>query len=249
MILTAALVSALYVLAVGTSTGREAEGVLYVNPHPFGDRVWAAAIATVNVWTVPGVAAIAILLATKNHGAGRIVAVLIVGANASTFVLERAVERLDPVGGERLRDLGEGFFPSGHATAAMSLGCAIVLAVPTSCAPLVSLVMSLYVAAVGVALVTPGNHHLSDVLAGMLIAAAWARTADPAHRPAPVRGRAVLVAAMLVGIVGGCLAAWVSGLAPDDYPDLVIAAGVVTVAAFIIADLGLRRRASAAELP
>jgi membrane-associated phospholipid phosphatase len=247
----AALVSGLYVLAVGTRIGRETESALYVNPDPTGDWVWAAAIATVNGWTLPVLAVLAAVVAARNHGvrAGIAVAVLVTGANLSTYVLERGLEGLDPVGGERLRVLGEGFFPSGHATAAMSLGCGAVLAVPASRAPLISLVMSAYVATVGVALVTPGNHHLSDVLAGMLIAAAWARLALPAHGSAPMQGRLVLGAAVLLGVVGGCLSAVVSGLPPYRYLDLVIAGGLVTVTAFIVAHMGVRRRPDAAAPP
>jgi hypothetical protein len=79
-----------------------------------------------------------------------------------------------PLGGERHRVLGVGFFPSGHATGAMSVACALVAFVPARRAPLAALAGGAYPATVGVALVAPANHHRSsDVLAGLLVAAAW----------------------------------------------------------------------------
>ena len=72
------------------------------------------------------------------------------------------------------RTLGPEAFPSGHATAAMSLALAAVLAAPRRARPAAALLGALLALAVGVSAVVIGWHFPSDVLAGYLLATGWA---------------------------------------------------------------------------
>jgi membrane-associated phospholipid phosphatase len=71
-----------------------------------------------------------------------------------------------PVGPEAL--------PSGHATAAMSLALAGVLAAPERARPLAAVLGLVLAVGVGVAAIAVGWHFPSDVIAGYLLATGWA---------------------------------------------------------------------------
>jgi membrane-associated phospholipid phosphatase len=68
-------------------------------------------------------------------------------------------------------------FPSGHATVAMALALSVVVVAPRALRAPVAFVGAVYAAAVGISLVALGWHYPSDVLAGFLVAAAWAAVA------------------------------------------------------------------------
>jgi membrane-associated phospholipid phosphatase len=65
-------------------------------------------------------------------------------------------------------------FPSGHATAAMSIALAAVLVAPRRLRPLAAGVGAIFVLAVSFSLVVLGWHFPSDVVAGYLVATFWA---------------------------------------------------------------------------
>jgi membrane-associated phospholipid phosphatase len=229
-----ALVCVLYVVAVGTSAGREAESDFLINPVPAADSLWAALIATVP-WTVAIGAALATVVAARNDGANGAIAVVIVvaGANLTAYGLEHALAALDPLGGERERVLGEGFFPSGHATAAMSLFPALLLAFPGR-ASLAAGAFA-YGAAVAVALVVAPGHHISDVLAGVLIVGAWAVVVGVRASAGPPRPSLPVAAAC--GALGGVTVAVICGVAPHEHLDLVLASALVIWTASAVAVL------------
>jgi membrane-associated phospholipid phosphatase len=64
-------------------------------------------------------------------------------------------------------------WPSGHATAAMSLALCAVIAVPARRRPVVAAVMSGFAIAVCYSFLELGWHYPSDVFGGFLVAAAW----------------------------------------------------------------------------
>jgi len=99
------------------------------------------------------------------------VAVIIVGANETTQVLKPWLGRVDPF--DANPSPLPPSFPSGHATVAMSLALAAVLAAPSGLRFLMALAGAVYATAVGVALVALGWHYPSDVAGGFLISAAW----------------------------------------------------------------------------
>ena len=89
--------------------------------------------------------------------------------------------------------LGPEAFPSGHATAAMSLALAAVLAAPRRARKAAALLGALLALAVGASVVAGGWHFPSDVVGGYLLASGWALVLaaglTEADRRFPARGR------------------------------------------------------------
>ncbi|HVS28122.1 MAG TPA: phosphatase PAP2 family protein [Solirubrobacteraceae bacterium] len=105
-------------------------------------------------------------------------------------------------------------FPSGHATAAMSLAlCAVVVAGPRL-RPLITAIGAAFAVATSLALITLGWHFPSDVVGGFLVATSWTLVAVAAlwaaqHRWPARTGRAAVVRvshtlapSILLGLVG-----------------------------------------------
>jgi membrane-associated phospholipid phosphatase len=97
--------------------------------------------------------------------------------------------------------IAQAAFPSGHATAAMSIAIAAVLVVPSRARPLTAVLGIALAVAVGLSLVNVGAHFPSDVVGGFLLAAFWmlvvtAALAAAAARWPEQRGRTKLAAAL-----------------------------------------------------
>jgi membrane-associated phospholipid phosphatase len=101
------------------------------------------------------------------------VIVLVGGANLTTQVLKvvLAHPRYQPILG--YQQVGLTAFPSGHATAALSMACAFALVVPRPWRPTAITLGVLATLAVGCSRVIQHYHYPSDVLGGWLVAAAW----------------------------------------------------------------------------
>jgi membrane-associated phospholipid phosphatase len=98
--------------------------------------------------------------------------VLLIGANETTEVLKPLLSGdRDPVPGVFLT---HATWPSGHATAAMSLALAMVIAVPARMRPVVAAVMAAFALAVVYSFLELGWHYPSDVLGGFEVATTWA---------------------------------------------------------------------------
>ncbi len=110
-------------------------------------------------------------------------------------------------------------FPSGHATAAMSLAIALVLVVSPRLRPLAALVGAALALGVSFSVVSMGWHFPSDVIGGFLLATGWtlvllaglraleARYPERAGRSALARrSRAVVDAVSGAGLVAVVLA-------------------------------------------
>jgi membrane-associated phospholipid phosphatase len=102
------------------------------------------------------------------------IGVIVLGANATTEVLKHVLAEPRP------NSLFPGFsplppasWPSGHATAAMSLVLASVLAVPGRLRPAAAALGTVLAIAVGYSVLANGLHYPSDVLGGLLVAATW----------------------------------------------------------------------------
>ena len=182
--LAAALAGAL-VLAVARTTGpglradrsAAAAGVAPTS-HP---RVHEASTRLMNTVDVTSLAlvggAIALLALLRRRVAEALAAlVVILGANVTTQALKAPLGELV----DRTAATAAASFPSGHATVAMSLALASVLAVAGAATPLAALAGAGYAAAVGTALVALGVHYPSDVAGGYLVAATWAALAAAA---------------------------------------------------------------------
>jgi membrane-associated phospholipid phosphatase len=98
---------------------------------------------------------------------------LVAGANLTTQVLKTilAQSRYQPILG--YRQVGTEAFPSGHATAAMSMALVFMLVVPRSWRPLTTTIGVCLVTAVGCAVVILHRHYPSDVIGGWLVAGGW----------------------------------------------------------------------------
>lgn len=99
--------------------------------------------------------------------------ILVAGANLTTQILKAALAhpRYQPILG--YRQIGSTSFPSGHATAALSIALAFVLAVPSSWRPFAALAGAVFALAVGCSVLVLNRHFPSDVLGGWLVAGAW----------------------------------------------------------------------------
>jgi hypothetical protein len=78
-------------------------------------------------------------------------------------------------------------YPSGHATAAMSLALAAVLISPRAHRPLVAALGGVFALAVSFSIMVLRWHFPSDVVGGYLVATAWALAALAALRYAQAR--------------------------------------------------------------
>jgi hypothetical protein len=101
-------------------------------------------------------------------------------------------------------------WPSGHATAAMTLALAAVLVAPRARRPLVAVAGGAFAVAVGVAVVALHWHFPSDVVGGYLVAATWSlvvaaalRALEPGRAPAPAGAWRAAGALVAGGALGG----------------------------------------------
>jgi len=241
--------AAVYLVALGTRWGLHADARALPRSAtgPAWERAHVAlrrAVDTVHVANIAIAALGAALVALRRRRTDLAAVALatVAGANATTQVLKPLLARTDPLGGEAERSLGASF-PSGHATAAMSLALVAVIVVPRAWRPTVALIASGYAACVGVGLVLLVAHYPSDVVGGYLVAGAWAAamaaialagrergpsaTQRPAHLPPP---RALAGAIVLALAVGALLLVPASRLGHG-----VFAVSAVTIAAIALA--------------
>jgi membrane-associated phospholipid phosphatase len=140
---------------------------------------------------------------------------LVVVANVATQILKLALAhpRYQPVLGAD--QLGPEAFPSGHATAAMSIALAAVLVFPPRARAVITALAAAYVIAAVTSILVLAWHFPSDVAGGLLVASAsffgvvaalraiasWSgrRVQRPSRRPRLSLG---LTEAALVGMVG-----------------------------------------------
>jgi membrane-associated phospholipid phosphatase len=95
--------------------------------------------------------------------------VVLVGANLTTHLLKPAVGHWRDAG----VGLGSAAWPSGHATASMTLALCAIIVAPAAWRPLVAVSGLMFTLAVGFTLVAAGWHFPSDVVGGYLVAGTW----------------------------------------------------------------------------
>jgi membrane-associated phospholipid phosphatase len=102
-----------------------------------------------------------------------IIAILI-GANATTELLKPLLAANRPAPPPNtLFPVARGSWPSGHATAAMSLALCCVIAVPARMRPWIAALGAVFAVAVSYSFLSLAWHYPSDVCGGFLIATAW----------------------------------------------------------------------------
>lgn len=205
---------------------------------------------------VLGTVAIAVALARGRPRLALAIGALLLGANATTEVLLKPL-----LAAPRAHVLGSASpippesWPSGHATAAMSLALALVLAAPARCRPLAAALGAAFAVAVSYSLLTLGSHYPSDVLGGFLVAVIWAqvavaglsiadsrRAAAPAGNRQAVPVRRALGPAAWAAVCGGVLAGVITLAYPHqaiwyvtDHAAFVVGAGVIAALALMLA--------------
>ncbi len=144
-------------------------------------------------------------------------------------------------------------WPSGHATAAMTLALAAVLVAPRARRPLVAVAGGAFAVAVGVAVVALHWHFPSDVVGGYLVAATWAlavaaalRALEPGRAPAPAGAWRAAGALVAGGALGGLAVSAAVLLARPGVADVVgrpacVAAAVAIGALAALIPLGTSR--------
>jgi membrane-associated phospholipid phosphatase len=137
----------------------------------------AAHLVDVGPYAVFGLALIAVALLRRGGRHAVAVAVLLVGTGVTTQVLKHllAQPRLEAWLGQD--QIGAASWPSGHATAAMTLALCAVLVAPAALRPLVAVAGGAFAVGVGYALVVLAWHYPSDVLGGFLVAGLWTSVA------------------------------------------------------------------------
>jgi membrane-associated phospholipid phosphatase len=100
--------------------------------------------------------------------------VVVAGANLTTQLLKTTLEHARHKAFEHGVELPwPNSFPSGHTTAAASIGVALLLVVPAVQRPLAAVLGLAITAAVAFSVVVLGWHYPSDVLGGLLVVGAW----------------------------------------------------------------------------
>jgi membrane-associated phospholipid phosphatase len=141
------------------------------------------------LYTVWALALVGVALARRRPRLALAVAVVLPLAPLSAELLKPLLAHPHAYVG--LKDITAASWPSGHATAAMTLALCAVLVVPDVTRPLVAALGTVFVLAVGCSLLILAWHMPSDVLGGYLLAALWVSLAVAVRRAARPRRPAV----------------------------------------------------------
>lgn len=133
----------------------------------------AAALADPLPFVLGGIALVAFALLRGRLLMAAIVPLILVGANLTTQALKPALADPRIIELNGTPSIYPGSWPSGHATASMSLALCLVLVIGPRLRPLAALLGAGYAIAVGYALVALGRHLPSDVFGGYLVAATF----------------------------------------------------------------------------
>ncbi len=246
-VLAIVLMVAVYALFVGTTDGREIDSVLArrdLEPRLAG--LWFVVAALSFVLLSPIGVALALLgllwqaRRLGRRGDGIRAALMVVVAAVGARALEAIVQLLDPVGGEAARQLGSGFYPSGHAAEAMAL-CLAAIIVLRGQRRRSLLLGGIWCSAHGFVIFATHSHHISDVLGGFLLGFAVAAMVGP--RASSLRRRAEraeqkAILLMPAGVVAAVLSAQLAReMATSSLPPravLVTAAAGLCGAAFAL---------------
>lgn len=98
---------------------------------------------------------------------------LVVGANVTTQVLKRVIDR-PQVGVDLARMAAGNSLPSGHTTIAASVAVALLLVLPAGLRGVGGMLGALSAAVVGIATLSAGWHRPSDAVAALLVVGGWA---------------------------------------------------------------------------
>lgn len=228
-----ALLALIWLLAFHTGLGQHADQSILngfaglQRPRVNGLASFVAGLCNPVPFVVLAAGVVAVALARRRRRIALAVAVLLVGANATTELLKPLLAA--PRAHWLISTVAEpaaGSWPSGHATAAMSLALGLVLATSARRRPVAGAIGALFAVAVSYSFLTLGWHYPSDVLGGFLVAVIWTqlavvgvvladarqarRAAPPARRSVALRAALPPSAAAVAGVaaVAGLVALW-----------------------------------------
>lgn len=110
-------------------------------------------------------------LARRRYRVAVMLALVLLGANETTQLLKPVLG--STAGQPGWWPIGEGTWPSGHATASMTLALCTVIAAPPRRRPAVAAAMVAFALAVCYSFLELEWHYPSDVFGGFLVAATW----------------------------------------------------------------------------
>ena len=157
--------------------------------------------------TLMGAAIVAVAFVRQRPLRALAAATIIVGANVTTQILKAI---LDGPSLKSVTGVGLNYFPSGHATVAMSLAMAAAIVASRRTRGTVALLGGLYAAVVGVSTLSAGWHRPSDAFGGFLVVTAWTgavcaidtrRRTPPSEGTTPVAAPLLLVAGVLLSVL------------------------------------------------
>lgn len=180
--LSAMLVLLIWVVAVHSGPGQHADQAIFRGfldlSRPRVDSVanFIARLCDPTPWIYFAAVPVLIALVRRRPRVALGVAVILAGANLTTHLLKPllAVPRAHDLLGAHETVVSPASWPSGHATAAMSLALALVLAAPGRWRGAVAALGAIFAVAVSYSFLALGWHYPSDVLGGFLISGAWA---------------------------------------------------------------------------
>ncbi|MEA2157279.1 MAG: hypothetical protein QOE11_3419 [Solirubrobacteraceae bacterium] len=140
-----------------------------------------------------GLLLVGVALQRRRYLMAAVVPVILLSANVFTHLLKPALTDPRVIDWEGASRVYPGSWPSGHATASMSLALCLVLVVGPRLRPVAALLGAGYAIGIGYSLVSAGWHLPSDVLGGYLVAATF--TLVGAAVLAALESRAPVVAA------------------------------------------------------
>ncbi|MGH2888040.1 MAG: phosphatase PAP2 family protein [Solirubrobacteraceae bacterium] len=147
-----------------------------------------------------------VALARRRPRVAAMIAVVVLGANETTQLLKPLLAA--PRDLVYWHPIDAASWPSGHATAAMTLALCSIVAAPARRRPAVAAAMAAFAVAVCYSFLELGWHYPSDVLGGFLVAVIWTLlgiavlTIVEARRAgAPARSRSIRRAGMAASIV------------------------------------------------
>jgi membrane-associated phospholipid phosphatase len=191
-----------YWFTVQTITGRELADAALRGAELGRSRAAGPVGSTLDVVSVTtliaAVAAIAVVALIRMRRTSGLVAIgLLIAANASGRILKAYVLPRDDLGLAESAPATLNSLPSGHTTAAFSIGVAAVVVVPPWLRSATAAVGILFSSAVAIATMSAGWHRVADSLASFFLVTAWAMLAavvlllaEPDFTPAgrPARG-------------------------------------------------------------
>jgi membrane-associated phospholipid phosphatase len=136
-----------------------------------------------------------VALARRRPRVAAVVAMIVLSANVTTQLLKPLLAAPRATTLEGFPVVAAASWPSGHATAAMSLALVSVIVAPSRLRPFVAALGAAFAVAVCYSFLELGWHYPSDVFGGFLVATSWTLLgvavlfASPARRPRLVTAR------------------------------------------------------------